>query len=199
MVQLIKKTVDHVEIEQKKSYKKMFVAHDWGSFLSYLLDVQYPKYMSNLVSLDVGTGIEDTFKGKLYTVSYQWFLAGNFLIGGQIGKISTQLFVDYFAKPYGLTKDDRSRLDSSWNYFYYYFWKRIGHYGELLREYKPSAPIAFIYGNKKPFNFHTEKFIETVKSCKNCEVHAVEEGHWVMDKHHETVLEVITRRAAKVK
>ena len=156
---LIKKTVEIIELEQNQKYKKLFVAHDWGSIFAYLLDYHHPKFINELVSLDVGSGSEESIKAKLYVVTYQIYLAANFLVGGHIGKIGTIFFVDYIAKPYGLTEEDHSRIDSSWNYLYYHFWKRIFHYLNVFDTYIPNTPISFIYGTEKAIMFHNEKFL----------------------------------------
>ena len=98
-----KKTFDKIEIEQNQKYKKMFVSHDWGSIFAYLLDYHHPNFINELVSLDVGLGFEESIKAKVYALTYQFYLAAHFFVGGHIGKIGTKLFVDYVAKPYGLT------------------------------------------------------------------------------------------------
>jgi pimeloyl-ACP methyl ester carboxylesterase len=197
IVNLIKKTVDKLEKDNKQTYKKVFVAHDWGSIFAYILDYYHPKFMSELVSLDVGAGIENTIKAKLNAFSYQSFLAANFLIGGHLGKLMTKYFIDK-SNPYGLTIDDYSRIDSSWNYIYYYFWKRIFYYKNIIDNYEPSVPITYIYGTEKPYMFHNDKFINNLKKNKSSEVHSVKENHWVMNKNVEFVLDKIKSRIKKI-
>ena len=124
LAHLIHKTVLEIEAKLqpgKTSHKRLFVAHDWGSILAYILDTHYGGFIQSLVSLDVGGEIENTIKAKLSMAAYQWYLTANFLIGGHIGKIGTKFFFDHCMKAYGLSEEDHSRLDSSWNYFYYYF------------------------------------------------------------------------------
>jgi pimeloyl-ACP methyl ester carboxylesterase len=195
IVDLIPKTIDAIEATENKKYKKMVVAHDWGAVIAYLLDFKYPKFIHNLVTMDVGASFEESVKAKLFIFSYQIYLTMNFLIGGKIGKLGTTFFINNFAKVYGLSNDDHSRIDSSWNYLYYYLWKKIFHYKKTLSNYVPSCPVAFIYGTQKSFMFHNEKFLNLLNSTKDCEVNAVEEGHWVMNKNFATVLSIIKRRA----
>lgn len=180
----IKKTIDHVESQinsEKRSYKKIVISHDWGAFFAYMLTHKYDNYLTDMMTMDVGTGIESTISAKLFTVAYQGYLASNFLIGGQIGKYMTKLFVK-MANPFGLTKEDIDRLDSSWNYPYYYLWRRIIYYSNILKNYEIKTPIAYIYGKNKPFHFHSEKFIDNLEKCEKCEVHAIDSDHWIMRK-----------------
>ncbi len=199
IVDLIKKTVDTIEQSEKKTYKKMVVAHDWGAVFTYLLDSKYPKFADNLLTLDIGAKLDTSLKTRIFAISYQVYLAANFLIGGEIGRLGTNLFVDKFAKPYGLTKEDQARIDSSWNYLYYYLWKGILYYRKTLENYTPSVPIGYIYGKNKTFMFHNDEFISYLNATKGCEVHAVDEGHWVMNKNFDKVLSVIKSRVRSLK
>jgi pimeloyl-ACP methyl ester carboxylesterase len=193
IVKLIKATVEHVETTNNKNYKKVFVAHDWGSAFSMILTQTYENFVDDLIALDVGVGI-DGIKGQLFTFAYQTYLASNFVIGGPIGNFFTRLFVDYFAKPKEFTKDDDKRLNASWNYMYYYFWWNIKSYMKIIKEFKVKCPIAYVYGKRKPLQFHSAKFLDQLKECEKCEFHEIDTGHWVMENNTEFLNKIIRRR-----
>jgi pimeloyl-ACP methyl ester carboxylesterase len=200
IAQLIKTTVLDVESKlqpNKINHKRLFIGHDWGSFYNYLVDTHYKGFIQSMVTLDVGAGIEHSIKAKISTVAYQWYLAANFLIGGHIGKIGTKLFVK-ISSVYGLTEEDSSRIDASWNYFYYYMWKRPFYYFNLLKNYEPSCPTSYVYGKLKPFMFHNEEFLRSVKKTQG-EIIEVDEGHWVMNKNYDVVLKTIRKRVEALK
>ena len=60
--------------------------------------------------------------------------------------------------------------------------------------YKPSFPLAFIYGTEKAFMFHSDSMIRELKSKEKCEVLGVNTGHWVMVGNDKIINEMIKRR-----
>lgn len=193
IVNLVKKTLD--EADPTNKYKKIFVAHDWGAVTSYLFDYFYPGYITDLVSLDVGIGLESTNLNTLRVLSYQSFLAFNFFIGGPIGSFISKSYITLnWGRPFGLTDEDWDRFNSSWNYFYFYFLKRIQYYKGILDNYQPSSHIAYIYATDKPYVFHCESFMNFLRNDEKSEVHTVTGGHWVMNKNNEFIISIIRRR-----
>jgi len=199
IVGLIKQTIDHVEAESNHKYTKMIVAHDWGALLTYIFDNTYPKYVQDIVALDVSSKKDDSLKAKIITVLYQGYLRAAFLFGGKVGDIMTKGFISLY-KAYGITSEDKERVGASWNYMYYYLHKRYEHYQDILNNYEPSVPIAFFYGTEKKMMFHNDEFVEKLKGTKHCEVHGVKDGHWVMSKEENRMLIVktIRQRAARI-
>jgi len=146
----IKATIENVEKINKKNYKKMIISHDWGALFTYLFDTEFPGYVDDLVTLDIGIGGDDSIKSKLLSVGYQLYLASAFVIGGRIGDFMTKALMEYFfPRAWGISDSEYERIDSSFNYPYYYIWKNIGTYKAKLASYKPSGPICFVYGTKK--------------------------------------------------
>ena len=110
-----------------------------------------------MVALDVPayTQIEGV-KAKFFVMAYQSVLIGAFLIGGGIGngitKMTSKLFKhepSYF-----------EQIGSDRNYPYYYYWKNQllsrmgGHEERILKGYKPSIPVCYFFGKRKPMQFH---------------------------------------------
>lgn len=195
IVELIKQTIFELEKEHNQQYKKVFVGHDWGAVFSYLFDEEHPGSIDQMVTLDVGTGIEEGVKSKVMAFSYQSFLAANFLIGGRLGNTMTNLFVDKFVRDIGYPKSDFKNVNSSMNYPYYYLYRNLFFYLRKFKNYNPSCPVSYIYGEKKPFMFHSKRFIDTIAKNKDSEVKSVPAGHWLMEKFSNLIVETIRKRA----
>jgi len=122
-----------------------------------------------------------------------------FVIGGPIGDYMTNWYLDSNSnfKPFGLTAEDKARLNSSWNYMYFYLWTNLKKYKSLMNDYFPKSPIAFVYGAKKGVMFHGEKFLKAIESHKNSEWKEMDEDHWVMrsEAGNKFLVELIKRRA----
>jgi hypothetical protein len=97
-------------------------------------------------------------------VTYQMYLVIAFLIGGSFGKFMTQKAMKFFKHnpPYA------SKVHSYQNYPYYYIWRNkflsaLKLKKRYLSNYRPSAPVVYLYGAHKPFQFHGEKWFKIVK------------------------------------
>ena len=66
------------------------------------------------------------------------------------------------------------------NYPYRNIWADLfsGRARELTRGYWPKCPLLFVYGEKKPFPFHSAAWVEHVLSVGG-EVVGLPCGHWV--------------------
>ena len=191
IIKLIPETINYIDSNNK--YKKVFVSHDWGSVFSYLVDNFNKNYIDDLISIDVGPGVEEEIYTFYKTASYQTYLAGNFLIGGLLGDYLTNSFIKSI-NPYGILQDELNILNSSINYPYFYLWKNIFYYKNLFKNYTPSCSIAYVYGKNKSFMFHTEKFLNLLRNETNSEVHEVNDGHWVMRNNKDFLIDLINKR-----
>ena len=205
----IPKTVEIAEQEIKikanesnaEILNRIVISHDWGAFLSYLIDDQHKGFIKQFVTLDVGSGLEESLKAGLFTVTYQWYLAANFVIGNKIGDYFTRLFTKILPKPvYGIAEKELEKINSGMNFFYYQFWKRCIYYVKFTKRYSTETPMSYFYGKTKRFQFHNQKFVEMLKANKDSEVFGLEGGHWFMEKKEnmKLILDVIRRRALKI-
>lgn len=192
--------VRNLNENENQNLNRILISHDWGALLSYLIDSKYKGFFNQFVTMDVGSGIEESVKASLLTVSYQWYLAANFLIGNKIGDYFTHLFTKILPKPvYGISENELEKIHSGMSFFYYQFWKRCIYYMKFTRNYTTESPISYFYGKNKPFQFHNQRFIDMVKANKDSEVFPVEGKHWFMEKKEnmKLILDVIKRRALK--
>lgn len=191
ILERLKLTIDKVNDTRRRV---VIVSHDWGALFSYWFDQKYPNYITEIITLDVGLGT----KPKPFMVFYQVFLAIAYMIGGFIGNAMTKKMVDYF----GYKPSCYQRIDSSWNYPYYYIWKRI--LGAVFLRKTNRIPflkkdltcnVVYTWGYNKPFQFHSEKWLKSiVKQNPKNEVHLVSTGHWIMKENPKFVTDLIIRR-----
>jgi pimeloyl-ACP methyl ester carboxylesterase len=186
VVRLSKETIDQVEINDNKTYVRSLVGHDWGAVFTILFDTQYPGFANRIMALDV-VGGDNKLSTKLFSFTYQTYLATSFLIGGKLGDAMTYFFTNVIAKIEMNTKEEMDRINSSWNYFYFYLWKNIFHYKKILSEYSPTCSFTFVYGTEKLFMFHSQDFLDKCSTLKNCKSYSVEDGHWVMSKEKNQI------------
>lgn len=194
LVERIKVTIDQVNDTNRRV---VVVIHDWGSFLGFMLDQKYPGYLSQIISLDIGIGTKNT----PFQVFYQIFLAIAFLIGGIIGNFMTKIML---SKGFKYSPPWLDRIDSSWNYSYYYLWKKhfqgmLDKRKGLLAGYSNSCPVVFLWGTKKPYQFFGKDWIDELGKDPKNEVHAVDSAHWIMVDQAKFLIDVIRRRLRLIK
>jgi len=87
-----------------------------------------------------------------------------FLFGGLIGRLITQGMCKFYSySPKYFDDIDGSR---NYPYFYLYLNKVRGLFDKtklFLYRYTPSVPIVYVYGTKKPFSFHGDKWLNYLK------------------------------------
>ena len=186
----IKTTIDSVNDTKRKI---VVVSHDWGAVFGYYLDYLHPNYVSEMVALDVGPGFS-VF--RLFVMFYQFTLIIAFFIGGFIGKILNRGILRFFdySPPYA------SKVDPSWNYPYWYYWKKIVksfgsvHRG-MLKNYQPSCNVAFVYGYKQRGLFFDQQWLVTLAKNENNQVIAAETGHWIQREKPDLVVDLVKKKA----
>jgi len=155
------------------------VLHDWGCFYGHLLHKQQGEIVGRIVTLDVAPHMERT-PWLAAILAYQAWLAVAFRVGGPIGDRMTRFFarISHVPRP-------AEELSSDMNYPYRNSMrslaKREAPY--LFAGYWPDVPMLFIYGTKKPFMFHSQRWLDHVASVGG-RVVALGSGHWV-PKHPE--------------
>jgi len=184
-----KVTIDHVNDTKRRV---VVVSHDWGCLVGYYLDEKYPKYISEMIALDVG-GKFSFFKP--FILFYQLTLALAFIIGGPIGRYLTQFILRYIKYQPAWAY----RMDGSWNFSYYYLWKRIvlaGGNSEkgILPTYKPSCPIAFVWGTQKSVQLYNQNWLDLLAENPKNEVHSVNAHHWIQTEQPDFVINLIQRK-----
>ncbi|MEJ2384945.1 MAG: alpha/beta hydrolase [Xanthomonadales bacterium] len=168
------------------------VTHDWGAYLGYLLDQVQPGMVTRMAALDVGGHLgRPGLKASLMVIGYQWSLIAAWLVGGLVPMLG-----DRMARGVGavvrVPAPQRARIRSRFGYLYFYFWrnlllpwKRAG----LLSRYRPSGPVLYLWGARKPLMFHSPRWLEIVAASGGRAEGIAGAGHWLMESHADAVNE----------
>lgn len=162
------------------------VVHDWGAIWGYALHHRHPDLVRRVVGLDVAPELKPTPKEALLILAYQWWLLGAFVVGGSVGDAMTRRFARIGGAP------RHAEAAARMNYPYLATWRDLlsGRGDALLRGYRPQVPVLFVYGRDKPGRFHTDRWLELVRSLPGGEVVALDGGHWVME--HPSFVPLLT-------
>lgn len=74
------------------------------------------------------------------------------------------------------------RIAAQQNYPYVMAWSG-GFSGAV--NFTPSCPVLYIYGERKPFMFHSPQWLESLRNSRGSNVHGMATGHWVMTQQPE--------------
>src|SRR5690606_17229564 len=78
-------------------------------------------------------------------------------------------------------------VHSHMNYYYFYIWRGMllkSYSRSILRRYRPTKPILYLYGKRKPYMFHSKKWIQMLEEHKESRVVEIERGgHWFLLSH----------------
>jgi pimeloyl-ACP methyl ester carboxylesterase len=184
MSALIAAVVDAVSPDEPVT----LLLHDWGCFFGY----EYAARCSNRVARVVGTDIGDTNSGaylkalkrkeKLLIAGYQIWLALAWKLGRAwptLGDGMTRFMarVNHCPTP-------PERIGWQMNFPYAMQW--FGSFGGLRgvarvdRLLGPKIPTLFLFGARKPFMFHSARWIAALATTPGCAVHGFQAGHWMM-------------------
>jgi hypothetical protein len=132
---------------------------------------------------------------KLMVLVYQFILITAFILGGAPGRFlckGVSKFFKYNPKYF-------NELSGARCYPYFYLYKNMiqGLFNKnklFLKGYTPSAPVVYVYGTKKPFQFAGNRWTNYLLENAKCENHGLDSGHWIMNKFGTFLTELIVRR-----
>jgi len=155
--------------------------HDWGCFFGYQFAMRHPELVERVIGVDIGDAgsrqnrAELGLRGMLMVIGYQVWLALAWRIGGGIGDAMAR----WMARAIRCPADSRA-IGSRMGYPYAMRW--LGAAGGLdgLRAFDPRCPMLYIYGEHKPFMFHSRAWAERLAAQPGSRVMGLATGHWVM-------------------
>ena len=156
------------------------VLHDWGCFYGYQYYRKNPQRVSRLVGIDIGDVGSKEMKLPLsmvlFTLAYQLWLAGAWVIGGRIGDAMTRLMARVAGAPAA-----PGLVHSGMNYGYYLKYRSLllgRPQGDVPLE--PACPMLFLFGRRKPTMFHSDAFVEKLSRTPGSRAVGFDAGHWLM-------------------
>jgi len=177
MCQLLLQVADRISPDQPVT----LMLHDWGCVFGYEFAMRHPDRVARVVAVDVGdhnSGAllrEWGLREKLSVMGYQVWLALAWKIGGSLGTRMTRAMARWLRCP-----TDPSCITHRMNYPYAMQW--FGTVGGFKQAspVRLSMPLLFVYGERKPFMFHSTQWLAQVASAPGSAALGLPCGHWVM-------------------
>jgi pimeloyl-ACP methyl ester carboxylesterase len=197
LVELIRRVVEHAG----RGRPVTLLLHDWGCVFGYQFALTHPHLVARLIGVDVGDAGSRalaralTPKAKWMIARYQLWLAAAWVIGGAVGDWMTRTMARAARCP-----ADPARIGARMNYPYAMRW--LGAVGGMrgLAPLDPRWPMLYVYGERKPFMFHSPQWLQAMAARPGSRVVAMPTGHWVMveqpDEFNRVLLDWLTPRTA---
>lgn len=157
------------------------LAHDWGCLFGYQFAMRHPRLVSRIVGVDIGDAgsgahrAELGVRAKLMVLAYQLWLAAAWRIGGAFGDRMARRMAVAMRCP-----AEARTIGAQMGYPYALRWFGVkGGFGSV-RPFEPALPMLYLYGQRKPFMFHSQAWIEALARRPGCRVVGLRTGHWVM-------------------
>jgi hypothetical protein len=140
-----------------------------------MLYIRHPELISRIVGLDVAPHLMPTPREAAILVLYQGWLIAAFVMGGRLGDWMTRTLARLCHAP-----RHGNAVRAAVNYPYMYTWLDF----LTLRLFRgrrnwPEVPMLYAYGIDKPLRFHSETWLEYVRSRPGNAAVATPAGHWV--------------------
>lgn len=158
----------------------VLLLHDWGCVFGYQLALRHPQLVSHVIGIDIGDAgspehlRELTVQAKCGILGYQLWLALAWRIGGNTGTRMTRWMAAKLRCP-----ADPALIHVGMNYPYDI--ARTGSHGSYKHALplRPVWPMMFVYGQRKPFMFHSKAWLAALAANPANRVHSFATNHWV--------------------
>lgn len=177
---LLVRVLDQVSPDQPAT----LLLHDWGCVFGYELAARHPERIDRVVGIDIGDHNaralqqELSLRAKALVLGYQWWLALAWLVGRHVHPgLANRMTRAMAAALRCPAPSDRI----VWGMNHPYAMRWFGVTGGLrTRKVRPAHPWLFVYGQRKPFMFHTREWAARLADRPGCQVQGYQAGHWVM-------------------
>jgi pimeloyl-ACP methyl ester carboxylesterase len=158
--------------------------HDWGCMYGGHFANAHPELVARIAAIDVGdAGSRATrdslpFKGKAGIVFYQWVLALAWRIGAFAPGLGNRM-ARWMAAKMRVPRPPED-IRAAMGYPYWISWTGTHGSHRAVRALKLQWPVFFAWGERKPFWFHSNAWLEKIKALPGGRVMGFPSGHWVM-------------------
>lgn len=162
--------------------------HDWGCFFGYEYAARHTHRVARVVGVDIGDTNSGaylkslSFKEKCLIAGYQLWLAVAWKLGGVLPGLADRM-TRYMAYTIGC-RTPPEHIGWQMNYPYAMQW--FGSFGGLrgvarvTQVLGPKLPTLFFFGKRKPFMFHSPRWLAALGTTPGCRVQGFDAGHWLM-------------------
>ncbi len=184
MCELVGAVVDAVSPDEPVT----LLLHDWGCFFGYEYAARHPQRVARVVGTDIGDTNSGAYlkslktKEKLMIAGYQLWLAVAWKLGGWLPGLADRM-TRFMARTIGC-RTPPERMGWQMNYPYAMQW--FGSYGGLRgvarvdKVFGPQIPTLFCFGRRKPFMFHSPRWLAALGTTPGSQVKGFDAGHWLM-------------------
>ncbi|MGE0098294.1 MAG: alpha/beta fold hydrolase [Hydrogenophaga sp.] len=180
----LRQVVDAVSPQEPVS----LLLHDWGCLFGYEFAARHSHRVARIVGVDIGDTSSGAYlkslsvKEKLMIAYYQLWLAAAWKLGRWAPGIANRM-TRFMARAIGC-RNAPEQIAWQMNYPYAMGWfGTMGGLRELARVdhvLGVTLPALYIYGRRKPFMFHSARWLDQLAATPGCEVKGMDTGHWVM-------------------
>jgi len=192
--QLVARLASTLDEVQPDDTPVTLITHDWGAYLGYLLEQAHPRKIGRMVALDIGAHIAPgSAKERFFIIGYQWTLIFLWFVGGILPPLG-DLLTRRFAGKLGVPPRQAAKVRSRCNYPYFYMWRGLllpWWRKHLPGHYRPKCPVLFLYGDRKPVMFHSQRWLDIVEKSGGHSTSLENGGHWFMQSHPKEVNQAI--------
>jgi cis-3-alkyl-4-acyloxetan-2-one decarboxylase len=175
--------------------------HDWGCIFGYEFAACHTDRVARIVAVDIGDHNAAAFSkslsasAKLQIVGYQLWLALAYTIGSISSPLATRM-TRWMAKALHC-RTAPAHISWQMNYPYAMQWLgTAGGFGAAARV-DVLLPTLYVYGARKPFMFHSPRWLEKLAARPDCAVQPFDTGHWVMVQQPQAFVQCVGDWLAK--
>lgn len=184
MCELVAAIVDAVSPDEPVT----LLLHDWGCFFGYEYAARHLERVQRVVAVDIGdTNSGAYLKGltpreKRMIAWYQIWLALAWKLGPVWSGMADRM-TRYMARRIGC-RTPPEQIGWQMNYPYAMQW--LGSYGGLRgvarvdKVFGPRLPTLFVFGKRKPFMFHSSRWLALLATSPGSAARGMDAGHWLM-------------------
>lgn len=179
----------------------ILLAHDWGCVYAFEFAARFPALVSRFIAVDIGDHNQEaclqslSMAQRLMVAVYQLWLAAAWTIGGPVGTALSRIMAR--ASDY---RGDLSAISWKMNYPYAMRWFGLAGGFDSAAKVTLTHPMLFLYGEKKPFMFHSQQFLDELARTPGSAGQGFPCGHWIMvERGPEMLAAVRTWLAAPVR
>jgi pimeloyl-ACP methyl ester carboxylesterase len=181
--------------------------HDWGCTFGYEYQAQNPQRVARIIAVDIGDHNSKNYlnslsgRAKWQIFGYQFWLALAWKIGHHASPALAQRMTRFMVRRLQIhmpsqTPNPPNAVPTAratpanqgpvapigWQMNYPYAMLWFGLQGGLrgCAKVKPTCPVLFIYGQNKPFMFHSPQWLVHLAESAGSQWQAMPTGHWVM-------------------
>jgi len=138
--------------------------HDWGCVYGYQFAMRFPEMVSRIIGVGIGGSSQASFRESL-----DW-----------AARLKLAIYKVRLSMAASSTRAEAQRVSAHLNCPYAVSWFNDHPARRSALPFKLRCPMLYIYGRRRPFQFHTRNFEAAVQAKPGNKVLAFRSGHWVM-------------------